>query len=313
MTSQPTISVVLPTFNCRPLMARHLDAMEQWIDLAHEVVVVDSRSTDGTLDLIRSRLRHPKLRIIERDRGLYASWNEGIAATSGRWVYISTAGDTVTRDHLTKMVEKAESSQADVVISACAYVDDSGRATPAASKKPWIYAEFAGQGDVLIAPPAVRHFAFRAAGTHALLGSCASDLFRGDFLRDRPFPQDYGTHGDTAWLLRHAHEMRLCLLQESGSTFCLHAPTNVESKESRASVLDRIHSNEIAKGGMTPVLASSIRLRTLMKQRKHAWRGWPTTLVWVAANLRYLKARLSHRKLEAAERSLLSGKISKAS
>lgn len=132
------------------------------------------------------------------DRGLYAFWNEGLAATSGSWVCISTAGETITRGQVLLMLRKGKATQADAVISPNDYGDASGRPTPEARKRPKIYAEFAGQGDVLIAPPAVRHFAFKSAGTHALLGSLASDLFRGDFLRARPFPEDYGTHGDTA-------------------------------------------------------------------------------------------------------------------
>ena len=58
------------------------------------ISVVDSRSTDGTLNIIRYRLQHANIRFIERDRGLSESWNEGVAATSGDWIYISTAGDT---------------------------------------------------------------------------------------------------------------------------------------------------------------------------------------------------------------------------
>lgn len=309
--SLPTISAVLPTFNCFPLMARHLDAVEQWIDLAHEVVVVDSRSTDGTLDLIRRRLRHPNIRIIERDRGLYSSWNEGIAATTGDWVYVSTAGDTIEREHLSRLRHWGETTRADVVISPSDYVDDAGRPAPRARKRPKLYAEFAAKGDVLIAPPAVRHFAFRSAGTHALLGSLASDLFRGDFLRSRPFPEDYGTHGDTAWLLRHAHEIRLCVLQTTGSTFCLHAPKSSESKEALRSVLDRMHAQEIRAGGLTPVLASSIQLRAQMSQRSKAWSGWMGTLKWAAANLRYLGARRRHGRLEAEERRALDRLISR--
>lgn len=307
----PTLSVVMPTYQCRGLMERHITAMAAWIDLAHEIIVVDSRSSDGTLDYIREKLRHPRLRIIERDRGLYASWNEGLAATEGRWIYISTAGETITRGQLLLMLHRGAATQADVVISPSDYVDESGRPAPSARKRPRIYAEFAEQGDVLLSPPAVRHFAFKSAGTHALLGSLASDLFRGDFLRVRPFPENYGTHGDTAWLLRHAHEMRLCLLQTTGSTFCLHAPTSSESKEARQRVLDRMHEQEIRAGGLTPVLTSSIRLRTLMKQRKSAWSGWQTVLKWAAANMRYLSARRRHGKLEAKERRDLAGHISR--
>jgi len=308
--SEPAkLSVVMPTYQCRKLMEQHLGPMKTWADLADEIVVVDSRSTDGTVELIRAELRHPKLRIIQRGKGLYASWNEGVAATSGRWVYISTAGETITRQHLLTMLKKGESAKADVIISPCDFVDEEGRPKPGVRKNPGIYSELAAQGDVLIAPPAVRYFAFRSAGTHALLGSCASELFRGDFLRARPFPEDYGTHGDTAWLLRHAHEMRLCVLQSVGSTFCLHQPSFPETKEARRLVLDRMHAKEIAAGGITPVLTSSIRLRGLMGRRKVAWKGLASALVWASANVSYMRAKLEHQKLEAEEMRRLKGLI----
>lgn len=108
MSIRPTISVVMPTYNCRDLLAAHLPSMQAWAGLALEIIVVDSRSTDGTLDLIRAELKHPRLRIIERDRGLYASWNEGIAATTGDWVYISTAGDTIAHTQLLHLCELGE-------------------------------------------------------------------------------------------------------------------------------------------------------------------------------------------------------------
>ena len=47
MKSRQALSVVLPTYNCAKLMERHLASMFGWLDLADEVIVVDSRSTDG--------------------------------------------------------------------------------------------------------------------------------------------------------------------------------------------------------------------------------------------------------------------------
>lgn len=290
--SLPTISVVLPTFNCRPLMERHLDAMEQWLDLAHEVVVVDSRSTDGTLDLIRARLRHPRLRIIERERGLYASWNEGIAATTGDWIYVSTAGDTIERNQLDRLCRCGEASSADVVISPCQFVDEDGLPLPPeARSNPHLYQEMGGQGPVLLPPQVVRHLAFRSAGTHALLGSCASDLFRGDFLRARPFPLDYGTHGDTAWTLRHAHEMRLCMVPEVGSTFCIHGKETVEPKSALMGTLDRMFVTEIRAAGAAGEDELALKIRGLMRIRREAWRGRRSVLGWLSANVRYLPLR----------------------
>ncbi len=273
-------------------MARHLDAMEQWLDLAHEVIVVDSRSTDGTLDLIRLRLRHPNVRIIERDRGLYAAWNEGIAATTGDWIYISTAGDTIERDQLHRLRRCGEASRADVVISPCIFVDEAGLALSAgAYRNPRLHQEMGGQGPVLLPPPVVRHLAFRSAGTHALLGSCASDLFRGDFLRARPFPLDYGTHGDTAWTLRCAHEMRLCVVPEIGSTFCIHAKESVESKNMLMSTLDRMFETEIRSGVPGGEGELALKVRGLMQLRREAWHGRRSALSWLSANLRYLPLR----------------------
>ena len=273
-------------------MERHLDAMDQWLDLAHEVIVVDSRSTDGTLDLIRRRLRDPNVRIIERDRGLYASWNEGIAATTGDWIYVSTAGDTIDRDQLLRLRRCGEASCADVVISPCTFVDEAGLALPAkARRNPRLHQEMGGHEPVLLPPPVVRHLAFRSAGTHALLGSCASDLFRGDFLRARPFPLDYGTHGDTAWTLRHAHEMRLCVVPEVGSTFCIHAKESTEPKSSLMSTLDRMFEAEIRSGVSEAECELALKVRRLMRQRREAWYGRRSALSWLVANLRYLPLR----------------------
>jgi hypothetical protein len=290
--SQPSISVVLPTFNCRPLMARHLESMEEWLDLAHEIVVVDSRSKDGTLDLIRSRLRHPRLRIIERDRGLYASWNEGIAATTGDWIYVSTAGDTIKRDQLERLRRCGEASRADVVISPCEFVDEEGLALPVkARSNPRIHLEVGGSGPVLLPPQVVRHLAFRSAGTHALLGSCASDLFRGDFLRARPFPVDYGTHGDTAWTLRHAHETRLCVVPEIGSTFCIHAKETTEPKSALMVTLDRMFETEFRACGPAAEGELALSVRGLMRRRREGWHVRRSAIDWMSANLRYIPLR----------------------
>lgn len=60
--------------------------------------------------------------------------------------------------------------------------------------------------------------------------------------------------------------MRLRVLQSTGSTFCLHTSSLSEAKEDRQRLLDRMHAREIATGGLTPVLSSSIRLRALMNR-----------------------------------------------
>ena len=212
-----------------------------WADLADEIIVVDSRSNDGTFELIKQKLHHPNLRLIQRDRGLYESWNEGIAATTGDWVYISTAGDTIERAHLIKLMHMGETTQADVVISPFKPVNEMGNPYPESGfTNAVIYKQLYHLGSCVIEPPATFCFAFQNSKPNALLGSCASDLFRGEFLRARPFPTNYSTHGDTAWTLRYSSEMRICLVPISGSVFCIHPKHANDGIFNMGKVLDKI-------------------------------------------------------------------------
>jgi hypothetical protein len=284
----------MPTYNCAPMMERHLEAMCLWADLADEIIVVDSRSTDGTLDIIRGRLRHPNLRIILRDRGLYESWNEGIAATTGDWIYVSTAGDTIERAQLLKLMRAGAEAEADVIISPCRFVDEDGQEMPGAdSRNPEILRGARG-GALLLAPPGVRDYIALGANVRGLLGSYASDLFRGDFLRARPLPVEYATHGDSAWALRHAHEMRLCVVAEIGSTFCCHRKERVESKRDLAEVFDRMYATEIRRGGHLPGLALSLKVRAWRARRKRlAGDGRVLPGLWANFAWLFLRALLS--------------------
>lgn len=304
MPAKSTLSVVLPTYNCAPLMERHLDAMETWSDLAEEIVVVDSRSTDGTLDLIRSRLRHPNVRIIERDRGLYESWNEGIAATTSDWVYISTAGDTIERAHLLHLLELGERATADVVISAPRFVDEGG-----------------GPGDDLRWPPSqviagrrepfvlTAEAAFVLTFIHcpsALLGSSASNLYRGKHLRARPFPVEFKGAGDSVWILRHAAQSRLCFTPQIGSTFCVHPKEEELRGERLAALVSQILAEKQAvlarpavDGDLVRILTDENRLlgevQALHRERRRLWHSRPRTsanlCAWVSLTLSYFRQR----------------------
>lgn len=281
--------------------------MAKWVDLVDEIIVVDSRSTDGTLTLIRSHLQHPNLRIIERDRGLYASWNEGIAAAKGDWIYVSTAGDIIGREHLARLLAAG-------VVSPQRFVDETGAPiVDGPFVNPAIHKALAPFGQVVVPPLLVRLFAFRKAKPNALLGSCASDLFKGSFLRARPFPTDYGTHGDTAWTLRHSGEMSLCLVPVAGADFCIHAKEPVSEAVDLKSILDQIFLRE-ARGELPAAHAAlaALALGTRMAaiERSKRWRQRPRTisnyLGFMSAAVRYLWLRARLQMVETKlERALL--------
>lgn len=315
MAVKQKLSVILPTYNCAKLMGRHLASMAGWAHLAEEIIVVDSRSTDGTLELIRERLRHPNLRIIERDRGLYESWNTGIAASSGDWVYVSTAGDLITGEHLQRLMREGEHAGADVVISPQSFVAEDGMPYQGDDYvNAEIHADMAGRGVVALSPVAVHFFAFSKSKPNALLGSWASDLFRGDFLRARPLPTEYGTHGDTAWTLRHSAEMRLCLVPIAGATFCIHEKPSAGSTEPLGQLLGRMFLDESERlrrnPGWIPAKYQALRLlsektKAAALLRRELSRGTALRprdrIAWIPASIRYLYLRM---RLSFAEASM---------
>jgi hypothetical protein len=303
--------MVVPTYNCRHLLLAHLRAMQAWLDLIEEVIVVDSRSTDGTLDLIRSELRHPRLRIIDRDRGLYQSWNEGIAATTGDWVYISTAGDLITRNQLLHLREVGEALGASVVVSAPDFAHEDGRPHRDLGWPPAKLLAAFGQGHPFVmAPEATQFLAFQNC-PNAILGSSASNLYRGPHLRARPFPTEYGVVGDTAWIMRYGHETRLALTPRSGSTFCIHEKefqlTPEQCVELHRLLIGRESARLRETTQLSPRLANllgeqdqPVHTKRLWAEKRRLWHAPESRVAnkfrWVSVTSRYLWSRLKDKR-----------------
>src|SRR5437667_48674 len=56
-------------------LPRHLESMKEWLPLVEEVVVVDSESTDGTVEFLKKHLGPQSPRFFTHPPGLYQSWN----------------------------------------------------------------------------------------------------------------------------------------------------------------------------------------------------------------------------------------------
>lgn len=76
MTAAPRVSVAIVTFNSREHVLACLAALEREAGVAHEVVLVDNASADGTLAAVRQA--HPGVRVLANERNL------GFAAANNR-------------------------------------------------------------------------------------------------------------------------------------------------------------------------------------------------------------------------------------
>ena len=210
------------------LLPKHVESMRAWLDLATEVIAVDSESTDGTLEFLVRELKHPKVRVLQHPPGLYQSWNFGIAQCRAKYIYISTVGETIAREGIETLFGTAEQFSADVVISPPRMVRMSGEE----KKKVWpihtLIDVLQLRAPVLLDGPMTELFAVVNL-LRGVLGSSASNLYRAAILQAFPFRTDFGTAGDLAWGLEHGAEVRLAIVPQSFSTFLFHPKSYAKS------------------------------------------------------------------------------------
>lgn len=105
-SSQPSVSVVIPCFNYGHFLPDAVMSVVRQRDVAVEVIVVDDCSTDRSLvvahDLARSDDRVTVLHH-ERNLGLIATINDGIAAAGGDLLVVLSADDALAPDALVRV------------------------------------------------------------------------------------------------------------------------------------------------------------------------------------------------------------------
>lgn len=219
-----SVGVLIPTRNSMPLLPRHLEAAQSWLDLAAEIVVVDSDSRDGTVEFLRAKLPANKTRFFSHPTGLYQSWNFGVRQINAHYTYISTVGDKISRDGFSHLLAVAERFSCDLVISPPVFVDGRGKAVRG---NRWPVHKIISHLN-LETPLCVEGLLPFAMALSflpfALLGSSASNLFRTVTLQENPFPTAFGLNGDGAWGIVNAAKIKLGITPERAGTFLRKHP-----------------------------------------------------------------------------------------
>ncbi len=85
MAAKHIVSIVVPTFNRFGRLRRCVDKTRRNVRLAHEVIVIDGGSTDGTREWLASQ---SDLRVIlePQREGAVKAFNKGFRAATGRYV-----------------------------------------------------------------------------------------------------------------------------------------------------------------------------------------------------------------------------------
>jgi len=106
--SIPVVSIVIINWNGREHLARCLASLEAQTYRDFEIIVVDNRSTDGSVSFVREHF--PTVRLICNDRnlGFARANNQGIAIARGRYIVILNNDTQVVPQWLEALVCAAE-------------------------------------------------------------------------------------------------------------------------------------------------------------------------------------------------------------
>lgn len=80
------LSVIIATYNSRKTLRQTLDSIRYQTYRDFEVIVVDGKSNDNTLDIVAEYSDIVKICISEKDSGIYNAFNKGIRLASGDYI-----------------------------------------------------------------------------------------------------------------------------------------------------------------------------------------------------------------------------------
>jgi glycosyltransferase involved in cell wall biosynthesis len=206
----PLLSICLPTRNSAQFLeARLRSIVAQSFDDWH-VVVVDTSSTDGTLEMIRDLIPEGKRTIWNAGPGLYQAWNSCVAYATGELIHFATSDDFEHPSFYERLVAIYRETGCDIIHCLWAMIDEMGR-TVETPIQPTVRVFGSVPGRVYRKDPTANFFSNLLVST-TVGASNAALLKRSLFDRIGGFPTQYGAIGDRGWYLRAS----LC-----ATTYCL--------------------------------------------------------------------------------------------
>ena len=127
----PLLSVIIPMYNCAPVITRCLDSIDY---PGAEIIVVNDGSIDNSAEVVTQyAVTHPNVRLINKENGGASSArNLGIEEAKGKYIAFIDADDFWFPGGISRIVELAEQTDADIVKYRIRHIDN-GQPLPSLS------------------------------------------------------------------------------------------------------------------------------------------------------------------------------------
>ncbi len=120
MTSKvELVSVVIPTLNEAGTILEAINTIDSYTSYPKEIIIVDSNSTDGTIEIVKDTNRCRL--IIEPRRGYGVALRTGMKAAKGNVLIMVDADGTYEFKHIDRLVNRLLEKDADMVLATRMY------------------------------------------------------------------------------------------------------------------------------------------------------------------------------------------------
>lgn len=116
-------SIIIATYNSANSVPFTLKSINSQIYTDYELIVIDGKSTDNTVEVVRTFC--PEVKIIsETDLGIYDALNKGMRLARGEWIYALGSDDKFADEHVLEEVSKVVDTTAALVYGNVLSVSD---------------------------------------------------------------------------------------------------------------------------------------------------------------------------------------------
>ena len=108
-------SIIVVTLNSRYEFIKTLDSIKKQSFQDYEIVIVDGKSEDGTVDIIKKLNDFNLKSISEKDEGIYDAMNKGIDNSTGEWIIFLNSGDIFYNKEILRNISKKQVENYDIL------------------------------------------------------------------------------------------------------------------------------------------------------------------------------------------------------
>ena len=109
------ISIIVVSLNTKKDFIKTIGSIKKQKFKNYEIIIVDGKSNDGTVEQIKKIKNKNTRYIIEKDKGIYDAMNKGIKISKGNWIIFLNSGDIFYNQNILKKISLKMKEKYDIL------------------------------------------------------------------------------------------------------------------------------------------------------------------------------------------------------